>query len=105
MIGSCLGCSQTPPEGWARTPGTVMLGELKVAEFVPPRYENTNGYSSGFDGTVDGPVATVETAERSYVTAAGPLFVIVSSAVAPVPSPSAIFDGVTDEFVRIALGT
>src|SRR5262249_24986549 len=69
---------------------TVTLGELNVAAFAPVKYPKLKGYTPAA-----GPVPTVLTCERSYVTGVEPPFVIVSCWDPPLPSPSENFDGVT----------
>jgi hypothetical protein len=52
-----------------------------------------NGYTA--PGVLEGPVPTVLTADRSYVTATELPFVIVNCCDPPLPSPSENFAGVT----------
>ena len=80
--------------------GTVTLGEPNVAVLAPPRYEKLNGYTA--PAAVDGPVPTVVTSERSYVTGEVPPLVTVSWEAPPVPSPREILDGLTQAGVVTA---
>src|SRR4051794_5142705 len=78
---------------------TVTLGELNVAALEPVKYPKANGYAP-----LPGPVPTVVTWDRSYVTGDALPFVTVSSAEPPFPSPSENFDGVTHAGVCTAPG-
>src|ERR1051326_1951775 len=73
--------------------GTDTVGDEKTAVLVGAKNDKAN---------VFGPVLTAFTFDRSYVAAVEPLFRIVSVCVPPLPSPSEILLGVTDDVASIA---